>query len=289
MNHTCKTLPILLVILLIGCSPKVITNTVESTLPSRANLYYEPFAIIEKNTIDRTLHQPIGQIEIKDGGLTLQCDYETIKKLAKEEALKVGGNCYVITEHRKPSQWSTCHRIKADVFLIDNAKDYENEVVWHKKRKLEISDFKASTNKRPFTAVTTSGFRYRVEGRPAFPNKYKLFVETYFDCQLSYFKRTEFDSLVLAHEQIHFDISELYARKFVEQMEKKAKNLDQLLANRETIFRQVWNERQIKQDAYDTEVYADRSKQADWDQWIKEELRKYDSFEEKILIIEKGK
>jgi len=289
MIHTNKILTILLMTLLCACSPKVITNTVESNLPSRTNLYYEPFAIIETNTIDRTLHQPIGQIEIKDGGLTLQCDYETVKKLAKQEALKLGGNCFVITEHREPNQWRTCHRIKADVFLIDNPKEYETQIVWNKNRQLEISDFKASTDKRPFTAVTYSGFRYRIEGRPAFPNKYKLFVETYFDCNLSYFKRTEYDSLVLAHEQIHFDISELYARKFVEQVKKEAKDLPQFMAKGEKIFRQIWEENQIKQDEYDTEVYADKEKQPKWNKWIAEELKRYEPYSEKVLLVEKDR
>ncbi len=289
MNGMSKIFGTIVILISISCSPKIITNPLDLTIPSRANLYYEPFAIIEEDTIDRSLNKPIGQIEIKDAGLTLNCNFITIKKLAKIEALKLGGNCLVITEHKKPNQWNTCHRIKADVFLIDNAKQYESEIIWNENRKLEISDFKASIEKRPFIAATVSSFRYRVEGKPAFPNKYKLFVETYFDCYASYFKHTEFDSLVLAHEQIHFDISELYARKFISRIQKEAQNLNEFLAKQETILQEVERELQMKQDEYDSEVYADKNKQTIWNSWIKKELDKYDDYVEKTLIVNKEK
>ncbi len=114
-----------------------------------------------------------------------------------------------------------------------------------------------------------------MEGRPAFPNKYKLYIETYFDCHFSYFKHTDYDSTVLAHEQIHFDISELYARKFIERIEREALDLNQFLAQQEEILNSVGRELQLKQDEYDSEVYADRTKQPDWNKWIVEELEKF--------------
>ena len=94
-------------------------------------IVYEPFAIIQTRRADTLINfrQPIGEIEIKDAGLTIFCDYETIKKLAKQESLKLGGNCMVITEHKKPDKWSTCHRIKADIYNIDNPEKYEKEIV----------------------------------------------------------------------------------------------------------------------------------------------------------------
>ena len=39
----------------------------------------------------------VGNLEIKDGGFSIECDYETIKRMAKEKALSMGGNCLVIT------------------------------------------------------------------------------------------------------------------------------------------------------------------------------------------------
>ena len=274
------------IISITSCSPKVVSNTLDTTLPSRSGLYYEPFALIEEDTIDRSMNQPVAQLEIKDGGLSINCDFQTVKQLAKTEALRLGGNCLVITEHRLPDLWSTCHRIKGDVFLIDNAKDFESEIIWHKNRQLQISDFKGSTEKRPFTAATFSSFRYRIEGKITSPKKYTLYVETFFDCYSSYFKHTEFDSMVLAHEQIHFDISELYARMFISRIDESAMDLNELLTQQEEILDEVARDLYIKQDEYDSEVYADRSKQPFWTNWIIEELNKYDHYADKVLIVD---
>lgn len=278
---------IVIAVIIQSCSPKVISNSLDVNSTNRIDLEYEPFAIFEADTIDRSNVKLLGQIEIKDSGLSLNCDYETIKRIAKTESLKLGGNSFVITEHKEPNTWSTCHRIKADVLHIENPRDYETEVIWNKNRKLEIEDFKGPIKKRPFTAGTSSSFRYRIEGRPAFSKKYKLFVETYFDCYLSYFKNTDFDSHVLDHEQIHFDISELYARIFLERVKNEAKDLNEFLAKQESILKEIGREMQLKQEEYDSEVYSDRSLQAKWTDWISEELRKYDLYSSKILTVSK--
>lgn len=285
-----KSIIIIIVILtLVSCNPKIITNSQDTGLNNRSHLYYEPFAFIEIDSIDKTSFKRIGEIVIKDTGFSLDCSYETIKKLAKVEALKLGGNCLVISEHKKPDKWSTCHRIGAQVYLIPNAKEYENEVIWHQNRKLDISDFKGSVEKRPFTAATFSSFRYTLEARPFITNKYTLNVETFFDCKSSYFKHTKLDSFVLIHEQLHFDISELYARKFVERIENEALDLNQFLAKREQILAEIGRELYLKHDEYDSEVYVDRTKQWFWNDNIKHELDKYQKYSSKILTVNTAK
>lgn len=279
----------ILIIITLSCSPKIVTKSSKVKYPNRSEFYYEPFAIFELDTINRAQFIKLGQIEIKDNGLTLICDYETVKRIAKDEALKLGGNSYVITEHKRPNQWSTCHRIKADVLLISNPKEHEREIIWHKNRQLEISDFKGLTDKRPFTAATASSFRINFVGRVASPKKYKLTVETFFDCYSSYFKASESDSDVLNHEQVHFDITELYARKFIERVQKERLDLNQLFEKQEIILNEVWRETQIKQDEYDSEVYADINKQAKWNKWIQEELEKYKNYSLKNITINLNK
>ncbi|MBK8699295.1 MAG: hypothetical protein IPN29_07005 [Saprospiraceae bacterium] len=277
----------LALILLSACGPKIMTLSLDNNIATRAHLAYEPFAFIESDTIGISPKKHLGHIEIKDGGFTLDCDYETIKKLAKKEALKLGGNCLVITEHKKPNLWSTCHQIKADVFTIDNAQAFENEVIWHADRKLEIADFKGSIEQRPFTASTASSFRYRLASRGAFPDQYTLIVETYFDCHLSYFQPSQLDSFVLSHEQLHFDITELYARNFIERVGKELLKMKQFSEKEPQILQEVIRELQLMQDAYDTDVYADRTQQKKWNQLIAEELSKTEKFAKKKLVIEK--
>ncbi len=284
-----KVILVLLAIVLISCSPKVVSHSLNSSHTDRSPLFFEPFAIIERDTIDRSKVQLLGRIEVKDSGFTLNCDYQTVKNLAKQQTLKLGGNSYVITEHKKPNAWSTCHRIKADVFFIDNAEDYEKEIVWNKNRPLKISDFKGSILKRPFTAATSSTFRYAIEGRYAFPNKYKVHVESYFDCYLSYFKHTDGDSAVLAHEQVHFDIAELHARKFKKAIDQINPNLNEMLGIQDSLYDAVFREMILKQEEYDSEVYGNRDLQTKWNQWIKDQLINTNQYTDKTWFINNSK
>ena len=83
---------ILTILTLVSCNPKIITNSLVTNYNNRSHLYYEPFAFIEIDTIDKSSFKRIGNIIIKDTGFSLDCSYETMKKLAKQETLKIGGN-----------------------------------------------------------------------------------------------------------------------------------------------------------------------------------------------------
>lgn len=273
---------IIIALVLAGCSPKVNTSLVKLNLPDRSHLSYEPFAVIEDNNTSKIQGaKEIGQVKIKDSGFTLFCDYETVKKLVKQEALKLGGNCYVITEHKEPDNWSTCHRITATVYDIANPKDFEKRIEWSPKRKLVIEDFKGPTEKRPFVAATASSFSYIIQAKKAFSKDYKLEAVTFFDCHSSYFKKSNHDEWTLRHEQVHFDISELYARKFVKEMYESSTTVKEALAIHQEIAERIGRELQLKQDEYDSEVYADRSQQEKWNDWIATELDRTKAYAKK--------
>ena len=280
---------LVLISLLFSCTPKINTELLSSSKESRSHLNYLPFAIIETetDTINQNQNEILGKIEIKDSGLSINCDFESIKEIAKKESLKLGENCFVITEHKKPSKWSTCHRIKADVYYINNPQDFEEEIQWNEKRKLKIEDFKGTTEKRPFTAATVSSFRYLLSTKTGYSKHYTIKATTFFDCKTSYFKHSTSDSIVLAHEQIHFDISELYARKFLIRMEKEAKSVKEALEIQQKVLNDISRELQLKQDEYDSEVYADRLKQPKWNKWINLELEKTNSYKSKIITSKK--
>lgn len=61
----------------------------------------------------------IGSLKIGDGWTrTKFCTYDRVIADAQVQARGMGGNLIQITEHRDPDMWSTCHRIKADVYLV---------------------------------------------------------------------------------------------------------------------------------------------------------------------------
>jgi len=119
----------LLVILLASCSPKITQNFTKtySSLNSNAEVaIISVMADVPKNA------ELLGNIKIGDTGFTTDCSYETVIAKAQDAARKAGGNIVKITTHTLPDGWSSCHRITADIFKIDDLQIYlsniENEV-----------------------------------------------------------------------------------------------------------------------------------------------------------------
>jgi hypothetical protein len=279
-----KQLSLLLFLLFTNCAPKAILSPSTATQKYAPVEDFEPFVCLESDTIAFEHRDLISSIEIKDYGLTIDCDYESVKSLAIQETKKLGGNCLVISEHKMPTIWSTCHGIKGTVYRISNPKKYEYEIIWHQLRPLTIQDFKGSTDKRPFLAATYSSFRYTAKPQPK-TNKLILTVQTYFNCNLSYFKPTETDSMTLQHEQAHFDITEIYARKFIEKIHQEVHNLNDFKEKQKNILDVVGQELQLKQDEYDSGVYADNTKQPQWNMWIDKELQLTGKYSNKEIEI----
>ncbi len=219
----------------------------------------------------------LGTITVREGGMSVRCAYHDVVEMAKASAQDIGANALVIKEHRGPHIWSTCHQIESEAFLLDNIEHYEDEIIWSKDRRLTIANFKASADRRPYQAVTHSSINYTAHS-DAFSTDLELDVKAIFHCDLSYFKRSHRDSSVLAHEQIHFDITELYARKLRKRLQEECRSFKEFDRKHDKIFSQVNREWSRKQEAYDTEVYADPSKQIRWNFWITEELSKLQKY-----------
>lgn len=101
-----------------SCSPKVTTSVIKK---------YEP-TDFKTEVVILGLDDPIpdetevlGDIKIGDAGFTSKCTYEDVINLAKQEAMKLGGNAIKITEHKLPSAMgSSCHRITAKILKADD-------------------------------------------------------------------------------------------------------------------------------------------------------------------------
>ena len=141
-------------------------------------------------------------------------------------------------------------------------------IIWNDSYKLSWSDFKdkADSSDRA-VAVTASGitFGFSIKQSDKQVIDFTTNVLTHFYPEQSWFKVKEADAHVLGHEQLHFDITELYARKFRQRIsELKVSNAidGQLKRLHETIKRELTS----KQDAYDAETDYSRNieQQAKW-------------------------
>ena len=77
-----------LVLIISSCAPKVIINNTRSDIHTKD---FESFVVFEiSDTIKYSQSQVVGEIKIKDSGLTVNCDYVTIINIAVEKAKTLG-------------------------------------------------------------------------------------------------------------------------------------------------------------------------------------------------------
>jgi len=229
--------------------------------------------------------QVIGDIKIGDAGLTINCTYKTVLQIAVNEAKKIGANGLKITEHKLPNTLgSGCHRIKGLAFRVDDISPYEKEIIWHKERPLQTVDFKGAIDKRPFLAVTSSGIVYEYAGRPI-DGYVKVTTYARFNCLDSYFKDSINTAETLEHEQGHFDITEIFARKLIKTFKEEIRNTKELQAREQSIYAQIALEWQLMQDEYDSDVYANELEQPFWLHRIKVNLEALSEYESKEIRI----
>jgi hypothetical protein len=244
------------------------------------------FVFIKEDTIE--FEHFLGILEVKDNGFTKNCSYDSIKTIMIKKAEALGANCLVVQNHKTPNGLSTCHRLEARMYWIDNPYDYEKIIYWSDSRHLKIRDFKGTTINRPFEAATFSaiGYTYRIS---PWNGQLEVGVQTYFDCQKSYFKKSEHELKTLSHEQVHFDISEIYAQKLFKRFKNEITTFNEMSEKSKAIYEEIVNEMILKQDEYDSEVYKNRSLEKKWAIWAEQELKSSADFAHKSFKGEKIK
>lgn len=282
-----KVYPFIGVVLLLSCtaSPIVKQNVYRSLKPLNDFENVVAFTQIDSSTLFEGIE--VGDIYVKESGLLNDCTLDKVLDIAKSRARALGANAIMVYEYKSPSVFgSACYQIKAKALRLEDISEYESEIIWHRDRKLKIRDFKGATDNRPGIAATNSTFRYNGKSNIGINKPITLKVETVFDTRLSYFKADEDSLFVLSHEQLHFDISEMYARKFAKRVRDEIRINADLENKLNKIYSELIIELQIEQDRYDTDVYSDSTKQSIWNKNIKERLDELSEFEQKKVTIQ---
>ena len=151
--------------------------------------------------------------------------------------------------------------------LVQNDDDY---IKWQGNKKLTWDDFKAAPLKMGNTAAMTTthlGFSYNVVNEKV---SYKI------DCQ---FEKNRSWGLVkndwiLKHEQGHFDIAEIFARKLYKSIGEYQFNKTTFQKDLDGIYKTVMNDKDKFQQQYDneTDYSRNKAKQEDWLKKIESEL-----------------
>lgn len=101
--------------LFVSCTPSIHTTIYKKLPLNNSNGKVQIFGIKEKIPPNA---EKIGIVKITDSGFTLNCNFDLVSNLAKEEAKKIGGDAIKLTKHDLPDFKSSCHRITADILKL---------------------------------------------------------------------------------------------------------------------------------------------------------------------------
>jgi len=164
-------------------------------------------------------------------------------------------------------------------FLLLGFLGYSQEigegVPWREDLRLQWDDFKGKVPVGAVPAATTaSGISYSYSANLLHHEVFLDYeVNAYFYPNESWYRPELCDGNTLAHEQLHFDISELFARKMRNRLDRTSFS-DDVKAEVRKIYSDILAELKDFQAKYDMETnYSrNREKQAEWNLRITEAL-----------------
>ena len=159
----------------------------------------------------------------------------------------------------------------------------EMKLMWEEAKPLTWADFQGTPNpNNPFQANTNSGISYSWSFKASGDEvTFASEVFCFFLPKGSWVRPGKASTNLLAHEQLHFDITELHARKLRKELENftavGSKDMKKLLGD---IYKKIDAERKLMQERYDRETdHSQKEKvQEEWQQKIEAELAALEEF-----------
>lgn len=229
-----------------------------------------------------TQAEELNSIDINGNNPTADCSYYEIIESVKDLAKKENANIIKITKHTSKDASQDCDEVRATFYKAPDVHDMEKEISWQPERKLTWDDFKgivphdANDNT---AAVTFCGIGFETN-KVTTTNKAKVFVYNTFYTDQSWVRGDEKMPEILAHEQGHFDLCEIYTRKLRSKIAAATLNVNNLRATLEHIYESVNNEYEARQQAYEDETHHGTlaAQQQKWLLTIAQELRETTSY-----------
>jgi hypothetical protein len=154
----------------------------------------------------------------------------------------------------------------------------EELLKWSADRKLTWDDYKAKPNPASDAAATTTthlAIEYNIKG-----GHFNYQITSMFSKTNSWgLHKTDY---ILSHEQGHFDIAEIYARKLHQRMSEYKFNRKTYSKDLKKIYNDIIEEKSEMQELYDKETNhsINRKKQAEWLLKIEEMLDETAEYED---------
>ncbi|MFK7833554.1 MAG: DUF922 domain-containing protein [Winogradskyella sp.] len=158
----------------------------------------------------------------------------------------------------------------------------EETMSWKETSKLTWADFKGTPDaESDAVALTASGitFGYSVKTDGDRIIDFSTTVESHFYPNKSWYVKDKANNHILRHEQLHFDITELYARTFRQQLTKLQvnQNVKAQMDRLHTSINEAVKETQRRYDSQ-TKHSMNIQKQKEWEAFIEKELLSLEKF-----------
>lgn len=153
------------------------------------------------------------------------------------------------------------------------------KLIWKRERKLSWDDLKGEPDPKSFSpALTYSSISYSATRDG---DSVAVTVNCIFNKERSWVKQDERTPELLHHEQGHFDLNEVFARKFRQALKKSFLTQATLSKDIQKIYERYCRECLVAHRKYDQETVhsATESRQDVWDNYINVELSELAEFE----------
>jgi hypothetical protein len=154
----------------------------------------------------------------------------------------------------------------------------ETYIAWQSDYRLNWTDFKAQPeNWKSVVALTASGltFSYTTKRSEAELLGYEFEVTAHFYPEKSWYIKERVNEVHLRHERLHFDITELHARKF-RKIVDNTRFTNNIRSEMNVIYERMNIELDAMQNQYDAETRhsINIEKQRVWERYVEMELDK---------------
>ena len=161
-------------------------------------------------------------------------------------------------------------------FLRQDGKDV---ILWNEARLLTWDDFKGKPQKR-FAAASTA-YDILKDVKKGEGNKATVSVRAVFFCKTSWKDSNWAEETILAHEQKHFDIVELFSRKLRKLLQNAVyKNYKRVEEKADSLYAIIDKQMDVYHDKYDDETNGSMNgeKQREWNKKIMAEIKTLEQY-----------
>lgn len=227
--------------------------------------------VIERNFITLKLNdstEEIGTVEIRARGIFINnCSYNGLLEEAEIIARENGANIIAISKYKcyifpvKPFSY-----LRATLYYSKNINNYKQSINWNLYQKLTWDDFLGevpdSSIDKQLIAYSNIFFHFKIYGSKTDA----IFFTSLFDRGKSWVKDSLKNDLLLLHEQVHFDISELYSRKLNDAFRNKKIRKKAVYTKGKPLYNMITSEYDEFLKKYDeeTENGTNKKKQYEW-------------------------